>query len=83
MNIDTLLNQCAVFMSDQPTRLNERERQALDRIIENYETTGKMSGSEISFLQSIYRRTKLDEKTGTKEAPEPHRGSFERGHGKT
>lgn len=75
MNIDALLNQCAVFMADHPNRLNERERRALDRIIESYETTRKLSGSDVSFLNAIYRRTKLDEKTGPKETSEPNRRS--------
>ena len=61
LNIEDLLKQCSAYLAADWKRLNERERRALDRIIERFEESRTLSTMEISFLENLYRRTKIHE----------------------
>ena len=61
LDVDDLLFYCSKFMSEAHIRMNEQERNNLDRIIEKYETTRSLMPHEIMFLKAIYRRTKIND----------------------
>ena len=75
MNNDTLIQICTNFMAANYRRLSESERNNMDRIIESFESTGRLDAGDASFIRMIHRRAQLDAKTRTKKTPESHRGT--------
>ena len=60
INIDDLVYQCSKFMSQHYSRLNIREREQLDALIEKYEATRTLTTTEIAFLESLHRRAEIE-----------------------
>jgi len=83
MNNDTLIQICTNFMAANYKRLSEGERNNMDRIIESFDSTGRLNAGDLAFVNMIYRRAKLDAATRSKETPESHRATSKRSDGQT